>query len=189
MPSFSLQAKTMTSKFIRCCYKGCNKDAVVEYTFGIVVIPVCDDPIHIAIAPLFGRNLTQGKDSKYLNTKRLRHKKNEKTKAKSKQKYLSKKVTVSWRWVDDFDYWMSTEGQVILLSALSDDELLDSMQAIRLANFTRFSKTIAWLKDLYENNPPKHLYPNAELQVGRPEALTKLEQFREEAVERGMLNL
>lgn len=179
----------MSSKFIRCCYKDCNKDAVVEYTSGTTIIPVCDDPIHIAIGPLFSKNLAQGKDSKYLNEKRLRYKKNKKNINEPKQRYSPQNVTASWRWVDDFDCWMDAESQVVLLRVLSDDELLDSMHAIRRANFTRYSKTIAWLKDLYENNPPKYIYPDTELQVGRSEALTKLEQFREEAVGRGMLNL
>jgi hypothetical protein len=178
----------MTTKFIRCCYVGCNKDAITEYTAGTLVIPVCDDPTHIAIGLLFKRNLIQGKDSKYLNKKRLIHKEIGKIKNKSLPKYQPKKVTASWRWVDDFDYWMNAKGQTILLASLDDNELLDSMHAIRQANFTRYSKTIAWLKDLYINNPPKYLYPDTELQVGRPKALTKLEQFRETAVERGMLS-
>jgi hypothetical protein len=178
----------MATKFIRCCYNDCNKDAIVEYTSGTVVIPVCEDPIHIAIGPLFSRNLAQGKDSKYLNKKRLIHKKTGKTVNKPLPRSQPKKVTASWRWIDDFDCWMNAEGQTVLLASLDDDELIDSMHAIRQANFTRYSKTIAWLKDLYINNPPKYIYPDTELQVGRSEALTKLEQFREEAVERVMLN-
>ena len=182
----------MTTKYVRCCYAGCDKDAVVEHTLDTTIIPVCDDPIHVAIAPLFSLALAQGRPSetiKHLNPKRLQYKDQEGTTRKLKVECPVEKITASWGWIDDFDCWMNAEGQTVLLRALQDDELLDSMHAIRQANFTRYSKTIAWLQDLFKNNPPKYNYPEKELQVGRLKALTKLEQFREEAVERGMLNL
>ena len=182
----------MATKYVRCCYIGCNQDAIVEYTLDTTIIPVCDDPIHVAIAPLFRLALLQGKSPetiKHLNPKRLQYKTQGETTPKLKVTCPKEKVTVRRHWVDDCDCWMNAQGQIDLLPRHQDDELLDSMHAIRQANFTRYSKTIAWLKDLYINNPPKYDYPEKELQVGRLKALTKLEQFREEAVGRGMLNL
>lgn len=193
----------MTGKYVRCCTydsdgKVCNGDAVVDYAMTKpdgtrIYIPLCGKRAHLARGYRLKCKLEQGKapeDIEDLNPKRLYYRQpGKKTITPAVPKVSAKKTVDGWRWVEDFDRWMNVEGQEVWIRDLEDHELIDSMHAIRRSNFTRYSKTIAWLKELYENNPPKYDFPKEELQVGREEALAKLEQFREEAVERGMLNL
>jgi len=193
----------MTAKYVRCCTydnegRVCNGDAVVDYAMTKpdgtrVYIPLCGKRSHLARGYRFKCKLEQGKAPEEiddLNPKRLRYRHpGKKIITPAVPKVPAKKTTKGWHWVDDFDHWMNVEGQVVRIRDLEDHELLDAMHAIRRSNFTRYSKTIAWLKELFENDPPKYEFPGEELQVGRGEALAKLEQFREEAVERGMLNL
>ncbi len=193
----------MVTKYVRCCCldkegKTCPNHAVVDYALTQkdgtrIYIPVCSHRSHLPHGFNFKRKLEQGKapeDIEHLNPKRLRYRHaGTKTITPAVPEVPAKKTAKGWHWIDDFDRWMNVSGKTVPIRDLEDDEILDAMHAIRRSNFTRYSSTIAWLKELFENDPPKYDFPEEELQVGRAEALTKLEQFREEAVERGMLNL
>ena len=191
----------MGTKYVLCCYidnegKICNRDAKVDYAIynkdgSAIYIPICDHRSHLPAAFKFKRRLENGVEPEKidnLNPKRLRYRKAGSVVIRTKHEPPKpKEATVGWRWVDEFDRWRNADGNVVRFKELHDDELIDAMHAIRRANWSRLSSTIAWLKDLYENIPPKFSYPEEELQVGRDEALAKLEELREEAVERGML--
>jgi hypothetical protein len=191
----------MGTKYVLCCYIGadgkiCNRDAKVDYAVykkdgTVIYIPICDHRSHLPEAFRFKRKLEDGKapeEIDKLNPTRLRYRKQGSSVIKTKHEPPKpKNATAGWKWVDEFDRWRNVDGKVVPFKALNDDELLDAVHAIRRANWNRMSSTIAWLKDLYENDPPKFGYPEEELQVGRDEALAKLEELREELVERGML--
>ena len=191
----------MTTKYVLCCYadktgKACNRDATVEYAIyendgTSICIPICDNDSHLPKAFLFKQKLEQGiEPSKIqnLNPTRLRYRRKGSVSIRAKKTAPKPKTaTAGWLWVGEFDRWRNVDGNIVRFRDLHDDELLDAVHAIRRANWSRFSATIAWLKDIYENDPPKFKYPETELQVGRDEALAKIEELREELVERGML--
>lgn len=96
------------------------------------------------------------------------------------------KVCKNWKWVPRMDYWMNERGEQVRLSRLPLAQLVSSVFAIRDANFGRVTKRIAWTKSLVEQRI-RYTYPTEELLVGYKEAGLKLEEFKEEAEERGLL--
>lgn len=95
-------------------------------------------------------------------------------------------VCKNWKWVPRMDYWMNERGDQVRLSRLPLAQLVSSILAIRDVNFGRVTKRIAWTKSLVEPRI-KFTYPKEELLVGNVEAGLKLEEFKEEAEERGLL--
>ncbi len=96
------------------------------------------------------------------------------------------KVCDEWAWVSRMDWWMDAEGSMVRLRSLRIDELVSSVLAIRDLNFSRVTKRIAWTKQLVVPKV-KYEYPEEELSVGYQEAGLKLDEFQEEANERGLL--
>ena len=92
----------------------------------------------------------------------------------------------NWSWEARPDRWMRLNGASVRLSALSDTELVSACLTIRKANFTRVTSKLSWIKELV--SPRETVpYPLDKMEVGTHEAAWKLEEFKQEAEERGLL--
>jgi hypothetical protein len=106
----------------------------------------------------------------------------------SKEPKKKTKSSTEWRWIEDFDMWMTAKGEITKISSLEDKELEDAVIQIKKANIKRCTKNFRWLVELEEIAAPiKHLYPEIELAVGREAAQVKLDEFYEVFLERGIL--
>ena len=95
-------------------------------------------------------------------------------------------VCNTWQWMYRFEWWMDADGKKVRLRRLPLAQLVSSILAIRKHNFARITKKIAWTKVLVLPTI-QFVYPETLLDVGSIEASRKLEEFREEAEERGLL--
>jgi len=148
---------------VLCCFinvdKGqiCNNPACAETAFygkdgSATYIPVCSARGHIHSAYRFRLQLEKGlkpEDIENLNPKRLRYRNPKTQKIKMKfQPPEPKKATAGWKWTDEFDKWRNVHGKIVPIKTLHDDELIDAMQAIRRANWSRITTKIAWITPL-----------------------------------------
>ncbi len=95
-------------------------------------------------------------------------------------------VCAEWAWVERFEWWMQADGKTVRLSRLSPAEFVAAVLAIRDANFARVTVRIAWTKELVSPGVT-YSYPEEGLTVGYKSAGLKLDEFKEEAEERGLL--
>lgn len=201
--------QTHRSDSTGCLVVGCSREGRVELTAVCsdgtkYLLPACDN--HIAQVHTAKREIESGKDPREVKVQiTIKGKKtfanlspsevycyppNAPVIPKSKPEKQEKKHTASsqWRWIDDFDMWMNTDGKVVSLSTLDDSELLDAVLLIRRANIQRRTKRIQWITELEKIAPPlRHAYPEDELQIGMEEAYAKLDEFYEECRSRGVL--
>jgi len=111
-------------------------------------------------------------------------------KIKKQEKAAIRSSTVKapeyWTWIENIDKWMNTEGNIVRIANLHNDEFISAVQAIIRINFSRVTKRVLWTKELLR---PIMLYeyPEEELNVGAKMAGEKLEEFREEASDRGLI--
>jgi hypothetical protein len=95
-------------------------------------------------------------------------------------------VCKDWVWLSRYERWMDIEGNHVRLSSLPLDQFVCSAVAIRKANYARITSRVKWTEMLVLPKTPIP-YPTAELEVGYQEAGIKLDEFKEEAAERGLL--
>jgi len=93
-----------------------------------------------------------------------------------------------WEFVDDIDRWMNAEGEVVHIRKLSTGELIDSVLAVRDANYKSITRKHYWTKKLFiDENRKRYRYPTPALRVGVSVASDKLEEFEAVASHRGLV--
>jgi len=92
-----------------------------------------------------------------------------------------------WEWVSDTDMWMNCEGKTVPISELENGELITTVRYIVKHNFSKVTKRIQWVKQLYLPEEVEFRYPEGVLDVGYKMAGEKLEDFEYEANERGLI--
>lgn len=108
--------------------------------------------------------------------------------AQQRKKGSSRRVATasdSWVWVPNFNKWMSVTGRTVFISKIQTSELVAAAIAVRNANFKTQTKSVSWVCQLVKGKP--YFLPEESLAVGCTMALGKLEEFREELEERGVL--
>lgn len=93
-------------------------------------------------------------------------------------------VCEDWDYIANLYEWMTVEGKVVPIKKLPEKEFVDSVWAIIHANFAKVGPKMAWAK-LLPTFGPAYAYPHEPLGVGAADAKEKLEEFYENAVERG----
>lgn len=111
---------------------------------------------------------------------------------KKAQEILEKKMSEmrsapdDWEWEDDMDRWRNAVGDIVRIRHMSDDEILDAVHAIWYSNFDEETpRGVKWALKL--RIPGKDNYPTKNLYVSVEDALAKLDEFREELVNRGKI--
>jgi hypothetical protein len=112
--------------------------------------------------------------------------KQEKKKPGTVVKENSPPVCDDWEFVYNIDEWMGTDGKVVPIKKLPEKEFVDSVWALIHANFSKVGTTLAWAKQL-PTHGAAYAYPREALAVGARDAKDKLEEFYENAEERGWL--
>lgn len=199
-----------THKFQVCCWKDCGRDAVTMCTAHTskdsYALSMCDQHHEevIGLVPLLENgatpfslqrkglldveelyyipDTTEDRKCKYLQWREHKYPKKPKPKVEVPE---TTEVTPDWKWVSNIGRWMNIQGQIVSLSRLSDKELVCSAILVRRVNFSRITKRVRWVSQL---EPPIQFYnyPNAALQVGYEAAGEKLEELKEEILERGL---
>lgn len=95
-------------------------------------------------------------------------------------------VCKNWEYVVNMYEWMDKDGNVVPIKRLSEKEFVDSVWALIHANFAKVGTTLAWAKQL-PSFGVAYAYPREELAIGARDAKEKLEEFYENAGERGWL--
>ena len=95
-------------------------------------------------------------------------------------------VCASWEYVGNMYSWMSAEGEVVSLRRLDPKDFIESVYALFEHNYSRMSSKLLWIKSL-KRETPYYVYPQEHMEVGVGEAKSKLEEFYEVGVERGII--
>jgi hypothetical protein len=95
-------------------------------------------------------------------------------------------VCDDWTFVSNLYEWMDKDGNVVSIKQLPDKEFVDSVWALLHANFSKVGTTLAWAKQL-PTFGVAYAYPREVLAVGARDAKDKLEEFYENAEERGWI--
>lgn len=202
------------NKFQICCIPGCDMDAAVEFKVerkdgSMLYITACGEPEHRAQAQSACEALTGNlspRKCKDVNLEELFiHPAGKKEKCKflqwehrdkieepkeelkvtvTKTPIREVEITEDWVWVTNLYKWMSVDGQVVPIKALSQEEFSMAAKSILRANFSRITKQRAWVEELREF-PVKYKYPEGALEVGYKIAGDKLDEFYQVAEERG----
>ena len=202
-------------KFQICVCVGCNRDAATQLIASTpggqkYYLSVCDLKTHYARVTKASNQLKTGMAIKDLCSMGLvdtglifvqeagredkckvgsitptqrRNREKPSIPAKSSQ---VKAASTAWDWEARPGRWMRLDGTCVKLSALPTAELISSCIAIQKANFVRITSKISWIKGLVSPRVPIS-YPIDKLNVGTHEATWKLEEFKQEAEERGLL--
>lgn len=93
-------------------------------------------------------------------------------------------VCENWEFVPNMYEWMTVEGKILPIKKLPEKEFVDSVWALVHANFSKVSSKMAWVKGLPTFGVP-YSYPREALAIGAGDAKEKIEEFYENAVERG----
>jgi hypothetical protein len=96
------------------------------------------------------------------------------------------KVCATWEWIANSGKWMTIEGEVVWMSALTDQEIICSAKQIVKENYQRVPKRAIWVK-AFEALKQTIQYPEEELRVGSIFAGTKLDEFKQLAEERELI--
>jgi hypothetical protein len=97
---------------------------------------------------------------------------------------LTHRAVKDWAWQRPKGTWMSTDGTVLQISALSDAELCSAAKAMVEANYQRKMDYTLWAKVLDPN--PLCMYPKEAMTVGTELVRPKLLEFQIEAASRGL---
>jgi hypothetical protein len=95
-------------------------------------------------------------------------------------------VHADWEFVANMYEWMDKDGKIVPIKKLPDKEFVDSVWALIHMNFAKVGPTLAWAKQLPTFGTP-YDYPKEAIGVGARDAKEKLEEFYENAEERGWL--
>lgn len=95
-------------------------------------------------------------------------------------------VCEDWEYVYNLYEWMTVVGKVVPIKKLPEKEFVDSVWALVHVNFSKVGRTMAWVKQLPAFGAP-YAYPKEALDVGARDAKDKLEEFYENAEERGWI--
>jgi hypothetical protein len=101
-------------------------------------------------------------------------------------KETSPPVCENWEFVYNLYEWMDVNGKIVPIKRLPNKEFVDSIWALIHANFAKVGTTLAWAKQL-PTFGVAFAYPREALDVGARDAKDKLEEFYENAEERGWL--
>jgi hypothetical protein len=93
-------------------------------------------------------------------------------------------VCPDWEFIANMYEWMDKDGKVVPIKKLSDKEFVDSVWALIHTNFAKVGPTLAWAKQL-PTYGAAYDYPRGAIGVGAKDAKEKLEEFYENAEERG----
>lgn len=91
-----------------------------------------------------------------------------------------------WEWEARPDRWMTLAGKSVKLSALPNGEFVSSCLEILRVNYKRVTSTTKWVRQLVMPRVPC-TYDADKLDVGTSEAGWKLAEFKQEAINRGLL--
>lgn len=93
-------------------------------------------------------------------------------------------VCENWEFVANMYEWMDKDGKVVPIKKLSDKEFVDSVWALIHMNFAKVGPTLSWAKQL-PSFGTAYDYPREAIGVGARDAKEKIEEFYENAGERG----
>jgi len=186
----------------KCCFLGCYNPAISEYLVVLkdeqkskFSLPYCEKHV---VEVTFGikeqarklTNIKELKDIKNLNLKQVEFPGvslclEEELPKESK----TIKVVDSWEWIDDYGYWMNSQGIPTLIKKLETEEIENAALLIRKSNIQKITKKIEWIRYLEEMTMLiTYEYPEGALiRENQDEVYAKLEQFNEVLAERGLL--